>query len=68
MTIYRDYVAKLIKRTLVDPRGAAKQIIELNIPKPALWNAVFLVVIMSVLLTYGTLIIAGQETGILELA
>lgn len=68
MTVYRDYIAKLIKRSLVDPRGAARQIIDLKIPKPALWNSVLLVVIMSVLLTYGTLIIAGQETGILELA
>jgi hypothetical protein len=68
MAQYRDDMAKLIKRTLVDPRGAARQIIDLNLPTPVLWNALLLVVIMSVLLTYGTVMLAGHEALILQMA
>ena len=68
MAQYRDDMAKLIKRTLVDPRGAARQIIDLNLPTAVLWNALLLVVIMSVLLTYGTVMLAGHEALILQMA
>ncbi len=68
MRIYRDDMARLIKRTLLDPRGAARQIIDLRLPQPVLWNALLLVIIMSVLLTYGTVILAGQEALIIQIA
>ncbi|MDG1739626.1 MAG: Yip1 family protein [Paracoccaceae bacterium] len=68
MALYRDDMANLIKRTLLDPRGAARQIIDLRLPQPVLWNALLLVIIMSVLLTYGTVILAGQEALIIQMA
>lgn len=68
MAHYRDDMARLIKRTLIDPRGAAREIIDLNLPQPVLWNALLLVVVMGVLLTYGTVMIAGQEALILQMA
>jgi len=67
MTDLRSEVTSLVKRSLQDPRGAARQIIDMNLSLPVLLNGVVLVVILSVLMTYGTVIMAGPDAIILQL-
>ena len=66
MSSFRDDTLELILRTLADPRGAARQICTYSISKPVLWNMVLLVVILSVLLTYVTAVVVGQQALLID--
>ncbi len=68
MTRIQDDLLQLIVRTLTDPKSAAQEIMSFDIPRPVLWNMLLLVVILSVLLTYGTVIVSGHEVAMLALA
>ena len=67
MTSINEYLFQLIVQTLKDPKGAAREITAIELSKPILWNMVLLVVILSVLLTYGTVILLGQDVLLLAL-
>lgn len=68
MSDFKDDLVRLIAKTLQDPQGAARQIIAIELSKPVLWNLLLLIVILSVLLTYGTVLISGQAIAALAMA
>lgn len=57
----------LIVLSLRNPRAAAKQIIDMNLPMPVLWNCALLVVILSVLLTFATITSAPESSLVLQM-
>ena len=68
MSDFKDDLVRLIAKTLQDPQAAARQIIAIELSKPVLWNLLLLIVILSVLLTYGTVLISGQAVAALAMA
>ena len=48
-----------------DPRAGARQIMKISMPLGNRWEALFLIVVLSVLLTQITLVFTGQSGGII---
>ena len=51
--------------TVRDPRAGARQIMAVSMPRQSRWEALFLIVVLSVLLTQITLVFTGQSGGII---
>lgn len=52
-------IPDLIRHTLRDPRSAARRIIEMRLPVGAMWEALFLVIVLSVITAQVSAILAG---------
>lgn len=63
----RDDFVELVMLSLRNPRVAARQIIDMNLPMAALWNAALLVVILSVLLTFATISSSPEGSIVLQI-
>lgn len=61
MTDLKAFLIDLIRLSVFDPRSAARTILKMNYGRDVLWSAVLLVVILSVILTYGTMLAAGPS-------
>ncbi|MBV1868295.1 MAG: YIP1 family protein [Marinosulfonomonas sp.] len=48
-----------------DPRAGARQVMALSLPRQNQWEALFLIVVLSVLLTQVTLLLTGNSGGII---
>jgi hypothetical protein len=52
-------IPDLMRETFADPQGAARRIIGLDLPSQALWEALILVVVLSVIAAQVSLLVAG---------
>lgn len=52
-------IPDLVRETFSDPQGAARRIIGLDLPSRSLWEALILVVVLSVIAAQVSLLIAG---------
>lgn len=59
MNDLKAYLSELIRLSIFDPRKAARMVLDLQFSREILWMMVLLVVILSVLLTYVTMVAAG---------
>ena len=65
---WKEFLIELTKQSVVNPRAAARTILNLPFPNDVLWIMVLLVVILSVLLTYVTMMAAGPVVGLFGFA
>ncbi len=65
---WKEFLIDLTKLSVVNPRAAARAILNLSFPNDILWIMVLLVVILSVLLTYVTMMAAGPVIGMFGFA
>lgn len=64
MSTSNAMIPDLIRQTLRDPRGAARRLIEMQLPAGPMWQALALVVLLSVLTGQGaTLLVGGMPSG-----
>ncbi len=56
-------IPDLIRLTIRDPREAARRIIGLGLPTGAMWEALVLVVVLSVIAAQGSSLLSGRLTG-----
>lgn len=61
MTEFRGFLADLIWISIIDPRRAARTILGFQFTREVLWMMVLLVVVLSVILTYVTMIVSGAS-------
>lgn len=62
MTDLKSFLIELVHLSIFDPRSAARFILRMKLASDVLWSAVLLVVILSVLLTYVTMLAAAPVT------
>jgi len=62
MTDLKSFFLELIRLSVFDPRSAARIILGMKLASDVLWSTVLLVVILSVLLTYVTMLAAAPVT------
>ena len=58
MTDFKSFVIELVRLSIVDPRAAARTVLNLDFSREILWMMALLVVILSVILTYVTMLVA----------
>jgi len=58
MTDFKSFVIELVRLSIVDPRTAARSVLNLDFSREILWMMALLVVILSVILTYVTMLVA----------
>ena len=61
MTDLRGFVVELVRLSITDPRSAARIVINMDFAREVLWIMVLLVVILTGVLTYTPLLIAGPS-------
>ena len=63
MTLSLNSLLAMVWRTIRNPREGAEEVLSLGVPREALWTALLLVVVMSILLAQGTsLLVTGTPS------